>query len=249
MDSKVAGRLTTCPPPSILITRVRRQGQRIWTNPRWVARPERAWRESTSRLAAHHALSGRATHDDLPGRDLGPTSRPAGGTVEAASCRFLPLSEDGAPPSTKRGKMPRLHRRDSHMAAEILIQLSPRRVHGGVSAMADDWFLPHLGQFRDRTALVWREDSYTYGDLLGPRAGLAGSASAARDSARPVRRPARGVFARHCHAADGPGGRGEHRRPAHQRRGGRAGPRARRLPAPRGWSRSTARTPGRLSSL
>jgi acyl-CoA synthetase (AMP-forming)/AMP-acid ligase II len=33
--------------------------------------------------------------------------------------------------------------------------------------MGDDWFLPHLGQFRDRTALVWQEDSHTYGDLLG----------------------------------------------------------------------------------
>ncbi|MEN6451846.1 MAG: fatty acid--CoA ligase family protein [Thermoguttaceae bacterium] len=32
--------------------------------------------------------------------------------------------------------------------------------------MGDDWFLPHLGQFRDRTALIWRENSYTYGELL-----------------------------------------------------------------------------------
>ncbi|MCE5268224.1 MAG: fatty acid--CoA ligase family protein [Planctomycetaceae bacterium] len=32
--------------------------------------------------------------------------------------------------------------------------------------MGDDWFLPHLSQFRDRTALVWRENSYTYRELL-----------------------------------------------------------------------------------
>ncbi|MEN6458029.1 MAG: long-chain fatty acid--CoA ligase [Thermoguttaceae bacterium] len=32
--------------------------------------------------------------------------------------------------------------------------------------MGDDWFLPHLGQFRDRTAVIWRENSYSYGDLL-----------------------------------------------------------------------------------
>lgn len=32
--------------------------------------------------------------------------------------------------------------------------------------MADPWLLEHLEQFRSRTALVWREQSYTYGDLL-----------------------------------------------------------------------------------